>query len=171
MESTIPEGEQVINLRDLDYKVNLSQPARQKYNLIFDHNGGAECFYRHREVLINIVQIMISIALHPEKKSEILDDIRMTFVNTMRLGRHFIFYFANVSQDLFGKLDGGEGVFPIRSILNYKEWRKKERYMSVVKKFENKNESGTANMYEMGDKFQISILVDVVEGDEEDDKE
>ena len=150
-------ADQTIKLTQLDIKVKYSFEERHRHSLLFDKTGNCEVFFRYKAHLVEVNKLSIGISLGRTTRDEAVETLRKSLVYCMRAGERLVLDCGNIAVDFKGLFDT-PGSFPVDQLFNFKEWRKEENYMKVVRDDENHDLMGNKKCYMMNDSFHIVIL-------------
>ena len=159
--------EQVIKLTQLDIKCKAGLEENKHYKLIFDTTGNCEVFFRYKAHLVEVNKLLIGIALGRTTKEEAVETIRKSLIYCMRSGERLVLQCGKGIPD-FSKNKLASDAFPLMDmIFNFTEWRKEENYKKIVKPEEDHDLMGNKKCYYMNDDFDIIILQENEDNDEE----
>ena len=157
VESTATVSEVTIKLTQLDDKCNESRDGH-KYAVIFDSTGSCGTFFTYNAHVLEINKLSLGVLMGRLTKADAIEQIREHLVGCMRRGETFVLSCGKMSIDFLANYDGGADNLPIDKIFNFKEWRKKENYMKIVRPEEDHDIMNNKKMYEMRKSFQLIIL-------------
>ncbi len=158
-------GEKTIKLTQLDIACETSLTCN-KYQLIFDSTENAEVFFRYKAHLIEVNKLSIGITLGKITREEAIETVRKGLVYSMRAGDRLVLFMGNIAIDWKNTFNDATW-FPTDLIFNFAEWRKDAVYKKIVKPEEDVDLMGNKNCYFMREKFDLIILVNDADHDQE----
>ena len=127
----------MIKLTALDTKCSESFDERKRYQLIFDSTANCEVFFSYKAHLVEVHKLQLAVTFGKKTKAEAIEEIRKQLVGTMRTGDRLVLHCGKLAIDFLNNFDGGPDNLPWATIFNFKEWRKEENYMKIVRPEEN----------------------------------
>ena len=134
--------------------------TESKYVIIFDKTGNAPAFFRYSASLHEVEKEQLRAKLAGKSEDEITNDVVEVMRKSIVLGAA---YGKTVVLDIGGGngkilADAKEGSWPSYKIWDFKEWRKRDNHIEIVKPEEMVDQFGN-NAYEMKkEMFTIVIL-------------
>ena len=114
--------------------------------MIFDKNGNAPTFYKHKHTLRNFWKDMVAVTAGKVQKLGALEELRNGLVHSMKTGDTLAIYLKNLAPD-FKNDWKDDKVWPINEISDFDEWREDEKYMKIVNDKENVGLTGDKGNY------------------------
>ena len=130
----------------------------EKYAIIFDKNGNCGTFFNYAGSVYEFNKEMLKVQMDKITKEQAIEEFRKQLVNCALFGKTLVVSVDILRPDFVTEWVGDAETLPA-TLFNFKEWRKEENHMQIVRKDENRSMMGDANNYCMAtDGFTIIFL-------------
>lgn len=121
----------------------------EKYMILWDKNGNCGTFFEYKASRHEIFKSILAVSTGKKTTDDVHEELRKHIVGGALHGKCVVLDIGKLSGNILAQQPSTPDVWPADKIWNFKEWRKQENHMAVVKDDENISTLGSTGCYSM----------------------